>query len=372
MMPESRPLPDAPRVSDSLELPDDDATDLAPTIREGLPPGFRMRADSHYIDHLDSHVPSTPLRMIDTHAIAMGHQAMDLPSPEFVDSIRRHGVLQPLIVMNRSGEYHVIAGRRRLAAAVTAGVRQVPCLVQRFDPDQAAAITDATNLPSTRPEPVPDQPARPAAIDAARAELAQVLSGLMTSASLLSNDSTLTQALAADLVRAETMRAMDLLVALGVLSEEMPMARVAVPVKALLQRVARSAAAGHRLRGIGLQVGDVPEALTARGDEQLLSTAVSGLLAATASLVEGIAGALVTATASPAPGGVTIAVSQQAMAVPASWIAGAFESAWPVRSGRAALVLMQSARKVAEAHGGSAAAGSADGGTTFRITVPAA
>jgi nitrogen-specific signal transduction histidine kinase len=59
------------------------------------------------------------------------------------------------------------------------------------------------------------------------------------------------------------------------------------------------------------------------------------------------------------------------MAVPASWIAGAFDSAWPVRSGRAALVMLQSARKVADAHGGSIAVEAVDGGTTFRLTLPA-
>jgi ParB-like chromosome segregation protein Spo0J len=331
-----------------------------------------MRADSHYIDHLDSHTATTPLRLIDTHAIATGHQGLDLPSPEFVDSIRQHGILQPLIVMNRNGEYHVVAGRRRLAAAVTAGLRQVPCLVQRFDPDQAAGIAEATNLPATRPEPAPVPALPPAAIEAARAELTQVLSGLMTSATLLSNDSTLTQALAADLVRAETTRAMDLLIALGVLSDEMPMARVEVAVTGLLHRAARSAAAGNRLRGIALRVEEPAEALFIRGDEQLLATVVSGLLTATVSLIEGVSGASVALSAEAGgPGSVSISVSQQAMAVPASWIAGAFDSPWPVRSGRAALVMLQSARKVADAHGGSIAVEAVDGGTTFRLTLPA-
>jgi hypothetical protein len=358
--------------SPALELPDDQ-TDSVPAVREGLPPGFRMRADSHYVDHLDSHVTATPLRLIDTHAIVPGHDGIALPSAEFVDSIKQHGVLQPIIVMNRGGEYHVIAGRRRLAAAVTAGVRQVPCLVQRFDPDHAAAIASATNLPASRPEPEPEPPMKPATIDAARAELGQVLSALLSSATLLSNDSTLTQTLAADLVRAETSRAMDLLIALGVLSDEMPMAQVPVPVKALLQRVTRAAASGSRLRGLTTQMsGDIPDTLAARGDERLISAAVSGLMTATAGILEGIAGGSVTVAAVAQPQGfVSISVSQDALAVPASWLASAFDTAWPVRAGRTGLVLLQSARKIAEAHGGSAAAEAVGRGTSLRLVVPA-
>src|SRR5687767_14664569 len=181
-MPDSQHLPDTTGVfNPALDLPVDQA-DMTPPIREGLPPGFRMRADSHYVDHLESPTPSTPLRLIDTHAIVLGHHVVEPLSPAFVDSIKRHGVLQPLIVMNRGGEYHVVAGRRRLAAAVTAGLRQVPCLVQRFDPDQAAVISAASNLPASRPEPAPEPTTtRPATIDGARAELANVLSALMSS-----------------------------------------------------------------------------------------------------------------------------------------------------------------------------------------------
>jgi len=46
---------------------------------------------------------------------------------ELADSIREHGVIQPLIVSdNEDGNYTLIAGERRLRAAQIAGLKQAP------------------------------------------------------------------------------------------------------------------------------------------------------------------------------------------------------------------------------------------------------
>ena len=69
-MHESEQVGDAPRVShEPLEPLDEDPAPAAPQVREGLPPGFRMRADAHYVDQLDTRMSSIPVRLIDTQAI---------------------------------------------------------------------------------------------------------------------------------------------------------------------------------------------------------------------------------------------------------------------------------------------------------------
>jgi ParB family transcriptional regulator, chromosome partitioning protein len=55
---------------------------------------------------------------------------------ELVDSIRQHGVLQPLLVRPSGAQYQLIAGERRLMAAREAGLETVPCRVLELE-DQA-------------------------------------------------------------------------------------------------------------------------------------------------------------------------------------------------------------------------------------------
>ncbi len=54
---------------------------------------------------------------------------------ELVESIRVHGIIQPLIVRRRDGNYEIIAGERRWRAAVRAGLTQVPVVVKDVEGD---------------------------------------------------------------------------------------------------------------------------------------------------------------------------------------------------------------------------------------------
>ena len=84
--------------------------------------------------------------LIHANAIEITPSHTDAVSPAFVDSIRRLGVLQPLLVAAQGGRYRVIAGRRRLAAALSAGLREVPCLVQHVDAEHAEQMALASTL----------------------------------------------------------------------------------------------------------------------------------------------------------------------------------------------------------------------------------
>jgi ParB family transcriptional regulator, chromosome partitioning protein len=52
---------------------------------------------------------------------------------ELVESIRQHGILQPLLVRPSGGQYQLIAGERRLMAAKKAGLETVPCRVLELE-----------------------------------------------------------------------------------------------------------------------------------------------------------------------------------------------------------------------------------------------
>jgi ParB family transcriptional regulator, chromosome partitioning protein len=53
---------------------------------------------------------------------------------ELTDSIKEHGVLEPLIVAHTPAGYQIIAGERRWRAAKMAGLKTVPCIVKETHP----------------------------------------------------------------------------------------------------------------------------------------------------------------------------------------------------------------------------------------------
>ena len=62
------------------------------------------------------------------------------------DSIQASGIIEPLIVRKTDGGYVLIAGERRLRAAVMAGLRRVPCVIHKTDEETAALYSIIENI----------------------------------------------------------------------------------------------------------------------------------------------------------------------------------------------------------------------------------
>ena len=65
---------------------------------------------------------------------------------ELAESIRCHGILQPLSVRRVGNGYELIAGERRLRAAQLAGLSELPCLVLRMDDKESGLAAMVENL----------------------------------------------------------------------------------------------------------------------------------------------------------------------------------------------------------------------------------
>ena len=65
---------------------------------------------------------------------------------ELADSIRALGILQPLTVRQAEGGWELVAGERRLRAAVLAGLDRVPCIVVRADSQNSSLLALVENL----------------------------------------------------------------------------------------------------------------------------------------------------------------------------------------------------------------------------------
>lgn len=65
---------------------------------------------------------------------------------ELSDSIREHGVLQPLLVRKSGKGYEIIAGERRYQASKIAGLDEVPVIIKDVDDQQMLALALIENL----------------------------------------------------------------------------------------------------------------------------------------------------------------------------------------------------------------------------------
>ncbi|AMA71464.1 MULTISPECIES: ParB/RepB/Spo0J family partition protein [Aneurinibacillus] len=65
---------------------------------------------------------------------------------ELADSIKEHGIIQPLIARKSIKGYELVAGERRLRAAKLANVEHVPVVVREFTDEQVMQIALIENL----------------------------------------------------------------------------------------------------------------------------------------------------------------------------------------------------------------------------------
>ena len=365
-------VPPAPSDPDAdLDFPAGLATDLPP--REGLPPGFRMRADAHYVDQLASrpsapHVRAIPLQDID----ARPAEARDIEP--LVRSIGTYGVLQPLLVRSRGSRFALVAGARRLAAAAAAGLSVVPCIVHTCDDQRARALAEAENLHAIPPlGPIAAAPAAAAA--GGLKELGQSCGTIESCLHLLAErGGPLRDRVALDLIRTEAHRAGRLVRCLSVLAEEPTLVPVALSIRAALEETIDALGPERRLSGaqIALDVGD--GAHMANVDPACFGIALAGALGGMLAIVqEARSPALHVRLATAAAGGsVILEVSQTLVTLPGRALARFFDRDWIERpGGYQAAVELAATRAIARLHRGTADVQGFDrGGCRLTLGVP--
>ena len=65
---------------------------------------------------------------------------------ELCQTIRTHGLIQPIVVRVRNNQYELIAGERRLRATKKLGMEKIPAIVKEFNDTQTASIALIENL----------------------------------------------------------------------------------------------------------------------------------------------------------------------------------------------------------------------------------
>ena len=108
-----------------------------------------MRSDA------SENLHSLPISQVECNANQPRKRFDDETLDELADSIREHGILQPLTVRRLgTGYYQIIAGERRWRAARLAGLNEVPCIVVEADDRKAAELALIENLQREDLDPI--------------------------------------------------------------------------------------------------------------------------------------------------------------------------------------------------------------------------
>lgn len=65
---------------------------------------------------------------------------------ELAQTIRTHGIIQPIVVRQREGKYEIIAGERRFRAVTLLGWETIPAIIKEFNDSQTASVALIENL----------------------------------------------------------------------------------------------------------------------------------------------------------------------------------------------------------------------------------
>lgn len=129
----------------------------------GEKPVFEERSDNGQVIHVPitkiAANPHQPRKVFTDEALA-----------ELAESIRRHGVMQPLIVVRaddlaNEAIYMIAAGERRFRAAQLVGLNELPCIIRSFSPGELAEISLIENIQREDLQPLEEASAFQALID---------------------------------------------------------------------------------------------------------------------------------------------------------------------------------------------------------------
>jgi hypothetical protein len=280
------PDTDPSTVNPALDhTPEEDEVAESKPLREGLPRGFRMRHDAHFVDQLDGTPPSAVLRMLPLGGI-------DAPACDdtgaieaLARSIKQVGIVEPLVVRRTAGRYQVIAGAKRLSAARLAQLDRVPCVVRDDLADEAIGAVAGGAAPPVksideRPRGPFSSSSRERVLDEAIASLAAARTSVELT---LPRSDRLRSRTAGDLVRAELLNTRLALMAMRLLSAPPLVRRTREHTRQLLDFVLGDLAPILRLSNARVSIaaaGAAPElalmrSLVAFGLEACLSTTLT-------------------------------------------------------------------------------------------------
>jgi hypothetical protein len=301
-----------------------------------------MRHDRHYVDELESRSPGVLVRMLPTSEI-QPHSPVELEQgAPLVESVRRVGVLQPVLVRRAAAGYELIAGTQRVAAACAAGLTEVPCRVYAVDDREAQVLAEADDLkalpvgvePVTELARASDMQRQAATLVPMLGELADSLRAAASCWDLGAEGADRPYAtVVREVTRVELQRATWLVQGLRVLGEQPTVKRTRVNVGVVLEQVFSLTRAERRLADISLSADLGDRAILARADEALLSMAFGSLMGIFVAIVRPCSSGSIRCSLSMTDEMALVEMSQDCVSVPEALVTGFSDLAFTERPG---------------------------------------
>ena len=359
--------------------PDDFADVPRSRSREGLPPAFRSRHTSHYVEQLMGDGPIQSVRQIPIDQVVGPDVTADVT--DLAASIREVGLLQPLLVTSReSSRFELVAGRHRLSAARKAGLAAVPCLLVNAEGEAADKLKEHTGRRSTEEERA-EAVSAPVSADAAAAT-AEVLRTSFTEISnsmrfidslapiARANDSGFRATMIVNAISVEAHRATTLAAAASLLTRREPLNLEPVDCASVLQTIRSEVKVEARLKGVTVDWAESVALARTVADSEALKTGWSALIHAMLAMAEEGDRLEVVLDAPRVRPALILRITIRTLA-PAVNVERFFDAGWTGHpAGRCGAIMLAAALQSAQLHGGRLSAGIVDGGLSVTFVAP--
>jgi len=117
--------------------------------RVGLPDSHESKYGPHFVEEISSRTRTSIIRNI-----PLGKIIPNVLQPrkdfgnleELAKSIKEKGIIEPILVRPREGQFEIIAGERRYKAAEIAGLKEVPCIQYEVADNEALELSIIENI----------------------------------------------------------------------------------------------------------------------------------------------------------------------------------------------------------------------------------
>jgi ParB family chromosome partitioning protein len=115
----------------------------------GLPDSVKSKYDNHFVDEISQRTRTTiirniPLEKLTANILQPRKDFGDLT--ELTESIKEKGILEPVLVRPKDGQFEIVAGERRYRAAKLAGLTEIPCIEYDVPDNEALELSIIENI----------------------------------------------------------------------------------------------------------------------------------------------------------------------------------------------------------------------------------